>query len=272
MGTLSASWGKIIGGTLGLFVGGPFGAAVGLAVGHVHDSNQKALGSSGGAGGWSGLWGDYGSFAGNIEQAAFTMGVVVLSAKMAKADGRVTRAEIEAFKRVFNIAPSQEAAIGLLFNRARLSADGFEPYAFQLAHVYRRNPAVLEEILSGLFIIGAADNGGLTPAEITFLKRVTYIFGFTTQDFARIAARSGVGIPDTEKPHDPIAESYAILGVTEVTPADEIKAAYRALIREHHPDKLMAQGVPPEFIATATEKMKRINVAYDTVCKIRDIK
>jgi DnaJ like chaperone protein len=237
--TLSSSWGKIIGGTLGLFVGGPFGAAVGLTVGHMHDKNQKRLGSSGGwpGHGWSGLWGDYGSFAGNVEQAAFTMGVVVLSAKMAKADGRVTRAEIEAFKRVFNIAPSQETAIGLLFDRARLSADGFEPYAFQLAHVYRRNSTVLEEILSGLFIIGAADSVGLSQAEITFLKRVAYIFGFSNQDFARIAARSGVGLPEAEKPHDPVGESYAILGVNATATHDEIKTAYRALIREHHPDK-----------------------------------
>ena len=59
---------------------------------------------------------------------------------------------------------------------------------------------------------------------------------------------------------------------SETATAEEIKAAYRALIREHHPDKLMAQGMPPEFVATATEKMKRINVAYDTVCKMRGIK
>jgi len=259
-------WGKLIGGVLGLCVGGPWGAAVGLMVGHMHDQ-QKEGGSP-----WSNLWGNYSAFSGNIEQATFTMGVIVLGAKMAKADGRVTRAEIEAFKRVFNVNPVQEEAVAHLFDRARKSADGFEPYAFQLAHVFRRNPAVLEEILNGLFIIGAADSSGLSPAEVVFLKRISYIFGFNAQDFARMAARAGVGLPEREQPSNPTLEAFAILGIVETATADEVKIAYRALIREHHPDKLMAQGMPPEFVATATEKMKRINVAYDTVCKIKGIK
>ncbi len=257
----------MIGGMLGLWVGGPLGAVAGLIVGHIHDTKPQEPTAA-----WSGLWSSYGDFAANVEQAAFTMGVVVLGAKMAKADGRVTRAEIEAFKRVFHINPAQEAAVGRLFDRARLSADGFEPYAFQLAHVFRRNAAVLEEILSGLFIIAAADYAGLSPAEIVFLKRISFIFGFDREDFARIAARSGVRMPEREQARNPVNEAFEILGVAESAAPDAIKSAYRALIREHHPDKLMAAGMPPEFVATATEKMKRINAAYDTVCKIKGIK
>ena len=261
------SWGKIVGGVLGMCLGGPWGAAAGVVIGHIHDIREENNTTT-----WSDLWSGYGDFAANVEQAAFTMGVVVLSAKMAKSDGRVTRAEIEAFKRVFHIAPAQEAAIGRLFDRARLSADGFEPYAFQLAHVFRRNAAVLEEVLTGLFIIGAADTAGLSAAEIVFLKRISFIFGFGSEDFARIAAHSGVNLPEQEKPKNATLECFAVLGITENATGDEIKIAYRALIREHHPDKLIAQGMPPEFVATATEKMKRINVAYDTVCKIKGIK
>jgi DnaJ like chaperone protein len=257
----------MIGGLLGFWAGGPVGAVAGMIVGHLHDRRPQDQAET-----WSGLWSNYGDFAANVEHAAFTMGVVVLGAKMAKADGRVTRAEIEAFKRVFHINATQEAAVGRLFDRARLSADGFEPYAFQLAHVFRRNAAVLEEILSGLFIIAAADYAGLSSAEIVFLKRVSFIFGFGGEDFARIAARSGVRMREREQPQDPIVEAFSILGIAETSPADDIKAAYRALIREHHPDKLMAQGMPPEFVATATEKMKRINAAYDTVCKLKGIK
>ena len=237
---------------------------VGVMVGHMHDVRQDD------PGGDATMWGA--GFTATVEQSAFTMGVVVLGAKMAKADGRVTRAEIEAFKRVFNIAPAQEATIGRLFDRARLSADGFEPYAFQLANVFRSKRAVLEEILGGLFIIGAADYSGLSPAEITFLKRVSFIFGFNGEDFARIAARAGVNLPQSERPKNQAPDSFAILGIKESASAEEVKIAYRALIREHHPDKLMAQGMPPEFVATATEKMKRINVAYDAVCKIKGIK
>ena len=264
---IKKSWGKLVGGALGLWAGGPLGAVAGLIVGHIHDTRPENDDEA-----WSGLWSSYGDFAANIEQAAFTMGVVVLSAKMAKSDGRVTREEIEAFKRVFHINPAQEAAVGRLFDRARLSADGFEPYAFQLAHVFRRNAAVLEEILSGLFIIAAADHAGLSPAEIMFLKRVSFIFGFTSDDFERIAARSGVKMPEREKPQKPKLECFAILGIEENADATQVKTAYRALIREHHPDKLMAAGMPPEFVATATEKMKRINAAYDTVCKMRGFK
>ena len=95
------------------------GALAGLIVGHIHDTRPETPDEA-----WSGLWSSYGDFAANIEQAAFTMGVVVLSAKMAKSDGRVTREEIEAFKRVFHITPAQEAAVGRLFDRARLTADG----------------------------------------------------------------------------------------------------------------------------------------------------
>ena len=111
-----------------------------------------------------------------------------------------------------------------------------------------------------------------SPAEITFLKRVSFIFGFGDEDFTRIAAQSGVGLPEHEKPRNQTAEAFAILGIHENATEAEVKAAYRALIREHHPDKLMAQGMPPEFVATATEKMKRINVAYDAACKIKGIK
>ena len=258
--------GKIIGGFLGLCFGGPWGAAIGMIIGHMHDTKPQEAPDS------ASLWSTIGEFGRNTDQATFTMGVVVLGAKMAKTNGRVTRAEIEAFKRVFRISPSQEKAIAHLFDKARLSADGFEPYAFQLAQVFRRNKPVLEEILSGLFIIAAADYSGLSPAEVTFLKRVSFIFGFNGEDFFRIAARSGVRLAPQEKPIDPVSESCAILGVAETASGEEIKIAYRALIREHHPDKLMAQGMPPEFVATATEKMKRINVAYDLLGKIKGIK
>lgn len=263
-------WGKVLGAFLGFSIAGPFGAVIGFLIGHAYDRqaiNTRMPLSS--------LWDNYHDFAARAEQGVFTMGVIVLSAKMAKSDGRVTRAEIEAFKRVFRISPAQEDAVGRLFDRARLSADGFEPYATQLAQVFRGKPAVLEEILTGLFIIATADSS-LKNAESDFLKHVAFLFGFDAIAFHRIAARAGVHIHNAEqgdqRPRDETKEAFAILGVSEVDSSVQIKSAYRALIREHHPDKLLAQGMPPEFVATATEKMKRINVAYDTVCKIKGIK
>jgi DnaJ like chaperone protein len=209
----------------------------------------------------------------NSAQSIFTTGVVVLGAKMAKADGRVTRMEIEAFKKAFHIAADQEERIGRLFDEARRSADGFEPYAFQLAHTFRRNPEVLEEILTGLFAIAKSDVETLSPTEVNFLKHVAFIFGFDATAFARIAARSGARFAaEAAPPPDPDAEAFTILGVAETASPDEVKKAYRDLIRKHHPDKLIAQGMPPEFVANATEKMKRINVAYDRVARLKGIK
>jgi len=161
--------------------------------------------------------------------------------------------------------------IGFLFDRARSSASGFEPYALSLARTFRDRPLILESILGSLFIIGAAD-GVLSPSEIDFLKRVCLIFGFTPEAFARIAAQSGVALPSSELPKDKMAEALTILGLPKTASTDEIKKAYRALIREHHPDKLIAQGAPKEYLDTATEKMKRINAAYSEICKAKGIK
>ncbi len=261
-------WGRIIGTLLGLSFAGIWGGVFGFIVGGIYDRQKISFNNAPA----SDLWANYQNFSAHIEQATFTMGVIVLSAKMARADGRVSREEINAFKRVFDIKPHQEDAVGRLFNRARLSPDGFEPYAIRLAQVFRNRPLVLEEVLSGLFMIGVADSGTLDSAEIVFLKRVSLFFGFDSEAFARIAARSGVTLPESERPRPQTPEAFVLLGVAETATETEIKTAYRALIREHHPDKLMAQGMPPEFIAAATEKMKRINVAYDTVCRLKGIR
>lgn len=261
--------GKIVGGVLGFALGGPWGAALGAIIGHSYDSRRIAQGNDP----WASVSASASDFSGNVQQATFTMGVIVLGAKMAKADGRVTRAEIAAFKRVFQVKPEQEAHVGRLFDQARLSADGFEPYAFQLAQIFRRKPEVLEEVLSGLFVIGTADDSTLSAGELSFLKRVAGIFGFSSNDFIRIAARSGVNMAGQRRsPEATPDDSYTVLGVSAKASNDEIKTAYRSLIRKHHPDKLVAQGMPPEFIANANEKMKRINIAYDSICKARGIK
>lgn len=269
-------WGKIIGGMLGFAMGGgPMGMILGMAAGHAYDQRQWAAGAP-----WT-EWMPKGGaiFRGTAQQEAFTTGVIVLGAKMAKVDGRVTRAKIDAFKRAFQIKPEDEARVGRMFDAARKSSDGFEPYAFNLAQTFVSQPIILEEILSGLFLIANAEDG-ITPMEADFLRSVAFTFNFSPEDFRRIAARTGVRLPSEketrearrENNRDNASDPYAILGISDKTANDDIKTAYRNLIRKHHPDKLIAAGMPPEFIATANEKMKRINVAYDTVCKMRGIK
>jgi DnaJ like chaperone protein len=256
--------GKIIGSILGFAFGGPAGMFIGFVIGHLHDNRSPPKVRA--PDGEQPL-----VFADGLQQSTFTIGVIVLGAKMAKADGRVTREEIAAFKRVFHIPESEVAQIGELFDQARRSAGGYEPYAARLAQVFRRNPAILEEILTGLFMVAIADSVGLSRAESAFLRRVAIIFGFTEADFVRIAARSGVPLPDQPQTAAK-SDAYAVLGLAESASGADIKRAYRALIRKHHPDTLVAQGLPSELVAQATEKMKRINAAYDGLCKARGIK
>jgi len=258
--------GKIIGAVLGLVFGGPMGGVVGLIMGHIHDSKPPANFRNYNRGKNS-----QGVFTNSIEQSVFMTGIIVLGAKMAKADGRVSREEIATFRRVFHISDSDAVEVGRIFDQARQTASGYEPYASRLAHVFRRNPAVLEEILTGLFLVAIADGSGLSLPKTLFLRRVSSLFGFTEDDFARIAARSGVRLPGqagSAAKDDP----FVILGLPETASISDIKKTYRALIRKHHPDKLVSQGLPAELIAQATEKMKRINAAYSAACKRKGAK
>ncbi len=235
----------------GFALGGPLGAMLGVYAGHRVDQARAEGGGPAGIGG-----GDQQS-----RQVAFTMAVIVLSAKMAKADGEVTRDEVDAFKRIFHIPPGETAQVGKIFDDARQDSAGFEPYAEQIAFMFAREPAVLEELLGGLFHIAMAD-GVMKPPELQYLRAVSAIFGFDNQRFERI--RASFDGPEKSNPYD-------ILGVTSDDSDDLIKKTYRNLVRENHPDKLLARGVPEEFIALATEKIATINEAYDEIAKERGI-
>ncbi len=243
-------WGKILGGAAGLAVGGPLGALVGAVAGHFA-VDQKSDGERPTAR----------PDADVTRQIGFTIGVIALGAKMAKADGVVTPDEIAAFRRVFRTAPDEEQNVARLFNQAKRDVAGFESYAQQLARLLRDSPLVLEQVLDCLFVIATAD-GKVTADEMTFLRRVAEIFGITTGDFARIR-ETHLGLDQS----DP----YTILGVKHDSPLEDIRARHRQLVRENHPDLLMAQGLPQEAIAVATEKLARINAAWDQIRKLRGI-
>ena len=233
-------WGKIIGGAAGFALGGPLGALLGAMAGHAFvDTTEKPTDTR------------------TRKQVAFTAGVIVLAAKMAKADGVVREEEIEAFRQTFNPIlrnEVKEAEVARIFNIAKKDSEGFEPYAHQLAQMFRANPAVLEELLNCLFIIAKADNV-YHPKENEYLRNVAGIFGLSEAAFRRIRAAHGVDKPDP----------YEILGVSRDISDDELKGKYRELVRAHHPDTLIAQGVPQEFVDTANEKLAVINDAYDRI-------
>ena len=157
-------WGKVIGGVGGFALGGPFGALMGAVAGHAYDKMKE--------GGIESIAGDNAA-----QQVIFTQAIIVLSAKMAKADGQVTRDEVDAFKELFNIPPDEMTNVGRLFDEAKKDASGFEPYAEQIAMLFAHEPMVLEELLGALFHIARAD-GVYHPEENKMLRKTALIFGF----------------------------------------------------------------------------------------------
>jgi DnaJ like chaperone protein len=256
-------WGKIIGGVAGFAMGGPMGAVVGAALGHAADSgampNFRA--QFGPQAGWNPA-----RLAAmlNRRDQLFAICVVVLSAKLAKCDGVVRREEIDAFRRQFRIPPEAVRDIGRLFDQARDSSDGFEAYAVQLGEAFADNRGMLEDVLAALFVIARAD-GAVNGRELDFLSRTHRGFGLDQTAWDR--ARGAV-------PRQPAADepdAYTILGVSRAAGADEIRATWRRLMRENHPDSLAARGVPAEFIARANEKVARINAAWDRIKRERGL-
>ena len=193
------------------------------------------------------------------DQVAFTIGVIALSAKMAKADGVVTEDEVAAFNDVLQVPAHELSNVRLVFDLARQSVAGFESYARQIARMFEDRAAALEDLLDGLFHIAKAD-GVIHPDELSFLERVAGIFGFTGPEWDRIRC-SHLGC---EK-----ADPHTILGLEPGVPDDEIKAAYRRLARQHHPDALRGRGVPEEFVGLAGQKLAAINEAYDRLRRQR---
>ena len=239
-------WGKFIGGVGGLMIGGPIGALIGAVAGHAVDKVRSNSGEPEDA----------------TKSVAFTIATIALGAKMAKADGVVTRDEVDAFKRVFRVPPEDVKDVSRVFDQARKDSRGFEPYARQIAGMFADNPAVLEELLYCLTLIARAD-GVMHPEEVNYLRSVADIFGLDDHAFERITEVSGD--LDTSDP-------YKILGVSRDMTNDEIKSAYRSLVRENHPDKLIADGLPEELIDMATEKLAAINDAFDKVSTERGLK
>jgi DnaJ like chaperone protein len=191
-------------------------------------------------------------------KVAFSIAMIALSAKMAKADGIVTQDEVRAFQEIFAI-PAQEARnVARLYDLAQQDTAGFELYAERMARLCgsgRENCAMLSDILDGLFHIAKAD-GVLHDGEGAFLKRIAEIFKIDDMHYQAILARHvnlGAGDP------------YAVLGIRRGLPLDEIRRQYHRLVAENHPDKLIARGVPEEFIAIATTRLAAINTAYETI-------
>lgn len=203
------------------------------------------------------------AFAGDPEtrrQVSFSVAMIALSAKMAKADGVVTDSEIVAFREIFHIPPADMRHVARLYNIAKQDIAGFESYARTMAGLCgsgEKDCAMLEDILDGLFHIAKAD-GVVHEREVTLLHRIAQIFEISEAHFHSILARhAALGERDP----------FAVLGVSRDDSLEEVRRAYRALVAENHPDRLIARGLPEEFIAVANRRMAAINEAYEAITR-----
>ncbi|BCM85411.1 TerB family tellurite resistance protein [Methylobacterium indicum] len=235
-------WGKLGGAGIGLAAGGPLGALLGAVAGHfLLDREGSLLGPT-------------------PREVVFTTGLVALAAKMAKSDGVVTPSEVAAFADIVQVPQDERAGVERLFDLAKRTTSGFEGYARQVAEAFHDEPALLEDVLDGLFHIAKAD-GAIHESEARYLAEVAAIFGFDDARFAAVTARH-VRLAD-----DP----YEVLGAArDLTDAD-LKARYRALVSENHPDRAIARGLPPAAVAIATRRLAAINAAYDRIAAERHL-
>jgi len=237
-------WGTLLGGVIGFSFGGPFGALLGSFLG----GKISRIGSQK-------------NFSNNqSSQEIFALSLIVLSAKLSKVDGQVSKEELFAVKEKLQIPESEIDQVAKIFNKAKDESTGYEPYAKQIAEIFKGNINVLEEVINILFYIAEAD-GNVSQDEESMIANIAYIFGLSQKQYDSIR--------ESRKSSDKL-NPYIVL---ESNPSDDlqtIRKKYIKLSKEHHPDLLMSKGVPAEVINESKNKMRAINAAWDRVQKLKN--
>ena len=187
----------------------------------------------------------------------FSIAFIALAAKLAKADGRVTRDEVTMFRHIFEIPPEEESNAARVFNLCRQDVAGFEVYARQINKVLRASDSDCSSraaVLDGLFHIAMAD-GEYHPKEAVFLQRVSEIFGISEHVFRSLRAHH---VPEYSDP-------WLVLGVHSGVNIEELKRVRREFLKANHSDRLVSEGLPVEMIALADARLAAFNAAYDEV-------
>jgi DnaJ like chaperone protein len=226
-------WATLAGGAAGLLLGGPLGALAGLAAGGAIDLGIRRATSP------------------ERRRVAFTIAAIALAAKMARADGEASASEFATFQRLFHVEAGEADNARRFYDLAKQSVAGFEAYADQAAALLGAGSPLLEDLLDALWLIAAVD--GFHAAEIGFLNAVAARLGFDAAAAARVRARHTAPADD-----DP----WAVLGVEPGADAATLRRAYHALVKQYHPDRHLAEGVPSEFIRVTESRMAAINAAY----------
>ena len=239
-----AIWGSLIGGMIGFSLGGPFGMLLGSLIG-----GKMSRSRSGGG---------FRSFA--QPQQIFALSLIVLSAKLSKADGQVSREELIAVKDKLKIPDSELDQVGKIFNKAKEESTGYEPYARQIAEVYKGNLNIMEEVINTLFYIAESD-GDVSDKELEMIEDIARIFGLNDIQIN--------GIKESRKSSDKL-NPYIVLESKPDDSLDTIRKRYLKLSKEHHPDLLMSKGVPQEVLDESKAKMRAVNSAWSQIQKLKN--
>ena len=237
-------WGSLIGGMVGFSLAGPFGMLLGSLIGGKISRAKSAAGN-------------FGTFA--QPQQIFALSLIVLSAKLSKADGQVSKEELIAVRNKLKIPENEIEQVGKIFNKAKQESTGYEPYAQQIAQIYKNNPNVLEEVINILFYKADAD-GNVSKSELDMMQHIAQIFGLNQVQFN--------AIKESRKSSDKL-NPYIVLESKPEENLQTIRKKYLQLSKEHHPDLLISKGVPQEVIAESKKKMRAINSAWDQVQKLK---
>ena len=236
-------WGSLIGGFVGFSFAGPIGALIGSMIGGRISSARRT--------------GFQRGFA--PPQQVFAIALIILTAKLAKADGQVSKEELIAIKNKLKIPDSEIDQVKKIFNKAKEDSLGYEPYAQQIAQIYKNNPAVLNEIINILFYIAEADSK-VSDSEIVMIRNIAKIFGINKNQFE--------GIRESRKGSDKL-NPYVVLDCDPNDDFATIRKKYLNLSKKHHPDVLVSKGVPKEVIEESKKKMRAINSAFDRIKKMK---
>ena len=238
-------WGSLIGGMVGFSLGGPFGMLLGSLIGG-KISRARA-----------GRTGNFGTFA--QPQQIFALSLIVLSAKLSKADGQVSKEELVAVRDKLKIPEHEIEQVGKIFNKAKEESASYEPYAQQIAQIFKNDPNVLEEVINILFYIAEAD-GNVSQSELNMMQHIAQIFGLNESQFN--------SIKESRKSSDKL-NPYVVLGSKPEEDLSSIRKKYIQLSKENHPDLLVSKGVPKEVIEESKKKMRTINSAWDQIQKLK---
>ena len=243
-------WGKLIGGAAGMALGGPIGAILGIAAGYGVDKIRKFDADESNK-----------NFSNDQKEQIFATSVIAISAKLAKADGKISKSEILAFKKIFEFPAEDEKAISNIFNSAKENIDDYKDIAEQVYKVFKSDRGLLFELLNSLFSIAYAD-GELHPKEKDMLFEIAKVFQISGNEFESL---NNIFEAKISKDNTSINRSYKILGLSENASLEQVSNKYRKLIKEYHPDKLQGMGLPKEFIELANQKLSAINKAYTEI-------